>query len=94
MIDEVIRSINRDELEDFSKEILSQTKKDKERERYYGRTVLTIKEAANYFRTSPSTIYSLIKEDGMPHLKLHSRFFCSFRRSRIFPLERDSKILC
>ncbi|WP_026907439.1 helix-turn-helix domain-containing protein [Paucisalibacillus globulus] len=82
MIDEAVRKIIREELEDFSKEILSLTKKDKEK--YYGRTVLTIKEAANYFRTSPATIYSLIKEDGMPHLKIHSRFLVVLEEAEAF----------
>ncbi|WBX82334.1 helix-turn-helix domain-containing protein [Virgibacillus salarius] len=89
LIDEVIRNIIREELDDFSKEILSQTKKDKER--YYGRTVLTIKEAANYFRTSPSTIYSLIKEDGMPHLKLHSRFLVVLEEAEAFLWRETAK---
>lgn len=89
MIDGVIRNIIREELEDFSKEILSQTKKDKER--YYGRTVLTIKETANYFRTSPSTIYSLIKEDGMPHLKLHSRFLVVLEEAEAFLWRETAK---
>ncbi|MCC2251887.1 helix-turn-helix domain-containing protein [Virgibacillus sp. AGTR] len=89
LIDEVIRKIIREELDDFSKEILSQTKKDKER--YYGRTVLTIKEAANYFRTSPATIYSLIKEDGMPHLKLHSRFLVVLEEAEAFLWRETAK---
>ncbi|WP_201317890.1 helix-turn-helix domain-containing protein [Paenibacillus sp. EPM92] len=73
MIEDILRKIIKEELSDFSGEILNRTKKDKES--YYGRTVLTIKEAAAHFRTSPSTIYSLIKEDGMPHLKIQSRFY-------------------
>lgn len=70
MIDEILRKIIREELANFSNEIKNYAKKDKES--YYGRTVLTIKEAANHFRTSPSTIYNLIKEDRMPHFKIYS----------------------
>lgn len=73
MIDEILRKIIREELANFSNEIKNYAKKDKES--YYGRTVLTIKEAANHFRTSPATIYSLIKEDGMPHLRISSRYY-------------------
>lgn len=73
MIDEILRKIIREELANFSNEIKNYAKKDKES--YYGRTVLTIKEAANHFGTSPATIYSLIKEDGMPHLRISSRYY-------------------
>ncbi|MFF2158518.1 helix-turn-helix domain-containing protein [Paenibacillus chitinolyticus] len=72
MIEDILRKIIKEELSDFSGEIMNRTIKDKES--YYGRTVLTIKEAAAHFRTSPSTIYSLIKEDAMPHFKIQSRF--------------------
>jgi len=46
MIDDILRKIIKEELADFSAEILSKTKK--ENERYYGRTVLTIKDKFCY----------------------------------------------
>ncbi|MFE4525618.1 helix-turn-helix domain-containing protein [Cytobacillus firmus] len=82
MIDEILRKIIREELASFSNEIKNYAKKDKES--YYGRTVLTIKEAANHFRTSPSTIYSLIKEDGMPHFKIYSRHYIVLEEAEAF----------
>ncbi|WP_411809603.1 excisionase family DNA-binding protein [Bacillus haynesii] len=44
------------------------------KENYIGHTNLTAKEAAKYFRTSPSTISNLIHEEGMPHLRMGSRY--------------------
>lgn len=82
MIDEILRKIIREELASFSNEIKNYAKKDKES--YYGRTVLTIKEAANHFRTSPSTIYSLIKEDGMPHFKIYNRHYIVLEEAEAF----------
>lgn len=72
MVEEILRKIIREKLASFSNEIKNFAKKDQEN--YYGRTILTIKEAAKHFRTSPSTIYSFIKEEGMPHLKIHSMY--------------------
>ncbi|SDK22122.1 helix-turn-helix domain-containing protein [Sediminibacillus albus] len=89
MIDEIIRKIIREELTIFSNEIKNFTKKDKES--YYGRTVLTIKEAANHFRTSPSTIYSLIKDDGMPHFKIHSRHFIVLEEAEAYLWRETAK---
>lgn len=71
MIDEVIRSIIQEELGKFGEDL--RHKSLKERESYLGRTVLTLKEAAEHFRVSYGTINLLIKEDGMPHLKINSR---------------------
>lgn len=71
MIDEAIRSIIQEELEKFGEEL--RHKSVKERESYLGRTVLTLQEAAEHFRVSYGTINLLIKEDGMPHLKINSR---------------------
>ncbi|WP_034749131.1 helix-turn-helix domain-containing protein [Halalkalibacter wakoensis] len=89
MIDEIVRKIIREELASFSSEIKKMTKKDKES--YYGRTVLTIKEAANHFRTSPATIYSLIKEDGMPHFKIHSRHYIVLEESESYLWRETAK---
>ncbi|AQQ55255.1 helix-turn-helix domain-containing protein [Planococcus lenghuensis] len=71
MIDEVIRSIIQEELEKIGEEL--RHKSVKERDSYLGRTVLTLREAAEHFRVSYGTINLLIKEDGMPHLKINSR---------------------
>ncbi|MGF9714869.1 helix-turn-helix domain-containing protein [Paenibacillus naphthalenovorans] len=89
MIDEIIRNIIKEELAAFSEDILKQTKKSKES--YYGRTILTIKEAAEYFRTSTSTIYSLVKEDGMPHLKIQSRFYIVMEEAEAFLWRETAK---
>lgn len=89
MIDEILRKIIREELSNFSNEIKNYVKKDKES--YYGRTVLTIKEAANHFRTSPSTIYSLIKEDGMPHFKIYSRHYIVLEEAEAFLWRETAK---
>lgn len=89
MIDEILRKIIREELSSFSTELEDFTKKDKES--YYGRTILTIKEAANHFRTSPSSIYSLIKEEGMPHLKIHSRHYIVLEEAEAFLWRETAK---
>lgn len=89
MIDEILRKIIREELANFSNEIKNYAKKDKES--YYGRTVLTIKEAANHFRTSPSTIYSLIKEDGMPHFKIYSRHYIVLEETEAYLWRETAK---
>ncbi|MCP1312437.1 hypothetical protein [Paenibacillus tyrfis] len=89
MIDEIIRNIIKEELAALSDDILKQTKKSKES--YYGRTILIIKEAADYFRTSPSTIYSLVKEDGMPHLKIQSRFYVVLEEAETFLWRETAK---
>jgi excisionase family DNA binding protein len=89
MIDEILRKIIREELASFSNEIKNYAKKDKES--YYGRTVLTIKEAANHFRTSPSTIYSLIKEEGMPHFKIHSRHYIVLEEAEAYLWRETAK---
>ncbi|RAK14980.1 helix-turn-helix protein [Anoxybacillus vitaminiphilus] len=89
LIEEILRKIIRDELACFSSEIMNYTKKD--RANYYGRTVLTIKEAARHFRTSPSTIYSLIKEDGMPHFKIQSRFYIVLEEAEAFLWRETAK---
>ncbi|MDT0163531.1 helix-turn-helix domain-containing protein [Bacillus sp. AG4(2022)] len=89
MIDEILRKIIREELASFSNEIKNYATKDKES--YYGRTVLTIKEAANHFRTSPSTIYSLIKEDGMPHFKIYSRHYIVLEEAEAFLWRETAK---
>lgn len=89
MIDEILRRIIREELSNFSTELKDFTKKDKES--YYGRTILTIKEAANHFRTSPSSIYSLIKEEGMPHLKIHSRHYIVLEEAEAFLWRETAK---
>jgi predicted DNA-binding transcriptional regulator AlpA len=88
-IDEILRGIIREELENFSTKIKDFATKDKES--YYGRTVLTIKEAAKHFRTSPATIYSLIKEEGMPHLKLNSRFYIVLEEAEAFLWRETAK---
>jgi predicted DNA-binding transcriptional regulator AlpA len=89
MIDEIIRKIIREELACFSNEIKNYAKKDKES--YYGRTVLTIKEAANHFRTSPNTIYSLIKDEGMPHFKIQSRFYIVLEEAEAYLWRETAK---
>lgn len=89
MIDEILRKIIREELACFSNEIKNYAKKDKES--YYGRTVLTIKEAADHFRTSPSTIYSLIKEDGMPHFKIYSRHYIVLEEAEAYLWRETAK---
>lgn len=89
MIEEIFRNLIKGELETFSKEILNYTKKEKDR--YYGRTVLTIKEASEHFRTSPSTIYSLIKEEGMPHLKIQSRFYIVLEEAEAYLWRETAK---
>ncbi|WP_336765626.1 helix-turn-helix domain-containing protein [Paenibacillus sp. USHLN196] len=63
----------------------------KAKESYYGRTVLTIKEASQHFRTSPATIYGLIKEDGMPHLKIQSRFYIVLEEAEAFLWRETAK---
>lgn len=89
MIDEILRKIIREELATFSNEIKDLAKKNKEN--YYGRTVLTIKEAANHFRTSPSSIYSLIKENGMPHFKIHSRHYIVLEEAEAYLWRETAK---
>ncbi|WP_434749646.1 helix-turn-helix domain-containing protein [Paenibacillus amylolyticus] len=89
MIEDIFRQLIKEELESFSKEILSITKKEKQS--YYGRTVLTIKEAAEHFRTSPATIYGLIKEDGMPHLKIQSRFYIVLEEAEAYLWRETAK---
>ncbi|WP_243292794.1 helix-turn-helix domain-containing protein [Bacillus sp. FJAT-47783] len=89
MIDDILRKIIREELASFSNEIKNFAKKDKEN--YYGRTVLTIKEAANHFRTSPSTIYSLIRDDGMPHFKIHSRHYIVLEEAEAYLWRETAK---
>lgn len=89
MIEDILRKIIQEELSDFSKELMSRTKRDKES--YYGRTVLTIKEAAEHFRTSPATIYSLIKEDGMPHFKIQSRFYIVLEEAEAYLWRETAK---
>ncbi|MFE8702889.1 helix-turn-helix domain-containing protein [Cytobacillus sp. FJAT-54145] len=89
MIDEILRKIIREELTNFSNELKNVNKKDKEN--FYGRTVLTIKEAANHFRTSPNTIYSLIKEEGMPHFKIQSRFYIVLEEAEAYLWRETAK---
>lgn len=89
MIEEIFRKLIKEELESFLKEILNITKKEKQS--YYGRTVLTIKEAAEHFRTSPATIYGLIKEDGMPHLKIQSRFYIVLEEAEAYLWRETAK---
>lgn len=89
LIEDIIRKLIKEELESFSREIVSITKKDKER--YYGRTVLTIKEAAEHFRTSPSTIYSLLKDEGMPHLRIQSRFYIVLEEAEAYLWRETAK---
>lgn len=89
LIEDIFRKLIKDELEIFSKEILNNTKKDKES--YYGRTILSIKEAAEHFRTSPGTIYSLIKEAGMPHLKIQSRLYIVLEEAEAYLWRETAK---
>lgn len=89
MIEDILREIIREELNNFSKDIKKHT--NKEKTSYYGRTVLTIKEAATHFRTSPSTIYSLIKEDGMPHFKIQSRFYIVLEEAEAYLWRETAK---
>jgi predicted DNA-binding transcriptional regulator AlpA len=89
MIEDILREIIRDELNNFSKDIKKHT--NKEKTSYYGRTVLTIKEAAAHFRTSPSTIYNLIKEDGMPHFKIQSRFYIVLEEAEAYLWRETAK---
>ncbi|MEK5256607.1 helix-turn-helix domain-containing protein [Paenibacillus sp. FSL F4-0125] len=89
LIEDIFRSLVKEELAVFSKEILNYTKKD--RESYYGRTVLTIKEASKHFRTSPATIYSLIKDEGMPHFKIQSRFYIVLEEAEAYLWRETAK---
>ena len=89
LIEEIFRKLIKDELEIFSREILNYTKKEKEN--YYGRTILNIKEAAEHFRTSPSTIYSLIKDEGMPHLKMQSRYYVVLEEAEAYLWRETAK---
>lgn len=89
MIDEAIRQIFREELISLSDELKKFMKMDKES--YYGSTILTVKEAAKYFRTSPSTIYSLINEEGMPHIKIHSRSYIVLEEAEAFLWRETAK---
>lgn len=89
MIEDIFRSLIKEELAAFSKEILNYSKKDKES--YYGRTVLTIKEASEHFRTSPATIYSLIKDEGMPHFKIQSRFYLVLEEAEAYLWRETAK---
>lgn|GEM_PF-2022369 len=89
MIDDAIRQIFREELTSLSQELKKFVKKDNEN--YYGRTILTVKEAAKHFRTSPSTIYSLINEEGMPHIKIHSRSYIVLEEAEAFLWRETAK---
>lgn len=89
MIEDILREIIREELDKFSKDLYASA--EKEKTRYYGRTVLTVKEAAEYFRTSPATIYSLIKEEGMPHFKIQSRSFIVLEEAEAFLWRETAK---
>ena len=89
MIEDILRQIIREELDQFSKDLIKETKKEKKR--YYGRTVLTVKEAADYFRTSPTTIYSLLKEEGMPHFKIQSRSYIVLEEAEAFLWRETAK---
>lgn len=89
MIEDILREIIREELDKFSTDLYAEAKKEKTR--YYGRTVLTVKEAAEYFRTSPATIYSLIKEEGMPHFKIQSRSFIVLEEAEAFLWRETAK---
>lgn len=89
MIEDILREIIKEELDKFSRDLSAETKKEKTR--YYGRTVLTVKEAAEYFRTSPATIYSLIKEEGMPHFKIQSRSFIVLEEAEAYLWRETAK---
>lgn len=89
MIEDILREIIREELNNFSKDLKSQSKKEKTS--YYGRTILTIKEGAEYFRTSPATIYNLIKEAEMPHLKIQSRSFIVLEEAEAYLWRETAK---
>jgi excisionase family DNA binding protein len=89
MIEDILREIIRDELNKFSNDLRAEAKQDKTS--YYGRTVFTVKEAAEYFRTSPATIYSLIKEDEMPHFKIQSRSFIVLEEAEAFLWRETAK---
>lgn len=89
MIEEIFRKIIREEFSSFSEEIISRSKN--ENGSVYGRTILTIKEAAEHFRTSTATIYSLVKEDGMPHLKIQSRFYIVLEEAEAFLWRETAK---
>jgi excisionase family DNA binding protein len=89
MIEDILREIIREELNKFSNDLIKEAKKEKNR--YYGRTVLTVKEAAEYFRTSPATIYSLIKDEGMPHFKIQSRSFIVLEEAEAFLWRETAK---
>ncbi|MBB6447036.1 helix-turn-helix domain-containing protein [Bacillus benzoevorans] len=89
MIEDILREIIREELDKFSTDLYAEAKKEKTR--YYGRTVLTVKEAAEYFRSSPATIYNLIKEEGMPHFKIQSRSFIVLEEAEAFLWRETAK---
>ncbi|WP_191992015.1 helix-turn-helix domain-containing protein [Bacillus aerolatus] len=89
LIEDILREIVREELDKFSNDLRTEAKKEKTR--YYGRTVFTVKEAAEYFRTSPATIYNLIQEDGMPHFKIQSRSFIVLEEAEAFLWRETAK---
>ncbi|OLP65500.1 hypothetical protein BACPU_15880 [Bacillus pumilus] len=80
LIEEAIRKIISDELEVFSDEIKNLINKNNNKVH----TLLTVKEAANYFRVSTSTIFSLIHEDEMPHMKMGSKFIIVLEEAEAF----------
>jgi len=82
VIEDILRKLIKEELAQFSEDILSQTKKD--HERYYGRTNLTLKEAAKHFRVSPATMNALIKQDGMPHYRIRSQYYIVLEEAEAF----------
>lgn len=81
LIDEAIRKIINEELNQFAEELKGMVKKNGAN---YGRTNLTVQEAAKYFRTSNATILSLIHDEGMPHLRLGSRYIIPLEEAEAF----------
>ncbi|WP_198025790.1 hypothetical protein [Bacillus sp. J37] len=57
MIEDILRDIIRDEFNNFSKDIKKDT--NKEKTSYYGRTVLTIKEAEAYLWRETAKSYAI-----------------------------------
>lgn len=89
LIEDILRKLIKEELAQFSEDILHQTKK--EQGYYYGRTNLTIREAAEHFRVSRATIKALINEDGMPHYKIGRQYYIVLEEAEAFLWRETAK---
>lgn len=53
--------------------------------------VSIIQGSVHHFQTSPNTIYSSIKEDGMPHFKIHSRHYIVLEEAEAYLWRETAK---